>query len=187
MTEQKLERNPRIVQRAVWLWRKLLENPKYDNLGNTGTPQEKETMGVASMMADMIPKNNTSDVLDRFCAALFQKIMDNHNPWLCTSVDYGPDGILQDAAKEAGLDMQFPWKTNVWVQEDFVTVSAGYGAPHMNQYPLSDSRWLITDLRGDDMPKVIEAIESGIDLGLRIERENEHFAASFATGAAGGG
>lgn len=46
------------------------------------------------------------------------------------SVDYGPDRILSDAASEAGIIADFPWKTHMRIDRDKITVSCGYGAPY---------------------------------------------------------
>lgn len=45
--------------------------------------------------------------------------------------DYHPDRSLNEAAETAGIDeSRFPWKTNMWIRDGAVTVSAGYAAPH---------------------------------------------------------
>lgn len=44
-------------------------------------------------------------------------------------VDYDPNELLLNAAKEAGISKTvFPWKTIVWVKDNKVTVRDGYNA-----------------------------------------------------------
>lgn len=53
---------------------------------------------------------------------------------LVLSVDYGPEGLLREAAQMAGVS-GFPWKTTMWVCWDarpeccYVEVRPGYGRP----------------------------------------------------------
>jgi hypothetical protein len=161
--------NPIIIDRAVELWKRALGAPKYQN----ERPGE-ETLPLASMLASMTPKNNTPDVLEAFGAALKASLLveDPENGWYGKTylrVDYDPDRTLAAAANTAGLEMTFPWKTTMHIDEDKVSFSIGYGAPDQHHYPLPDGRWLVTTLRGDEMPKIIERVAAGVDLGLTIE------------------
>jgi hypothetical protein len=152
--------NERIVDRAVSLWRKMLACPKYDN----GDP----SVGgfIASTMAAMIPRNVSEERLDGFCVHL--------KAWLMTPgprgdfyskqslhVDYHPDEGLRSSAALAALTMEFPWKTSMWLYGDHLNVRAGYSAPTIYHYPLTDDRWLVTDLYGSELSKVIEYIDGG--------------------------
>lgn len=43
--------------------------------------------------------------------------------------DYGPDIKLGLAAEKAGIDcVKFPWKTSMYIDNDEISVSDGYGA-----------------------------------------------------------
>ncbi len=50
-------------------------------------------------------------------------------------VDYGPEGILADAAKASGGSFVFPAKTRMWIEQGEVTVSCGYRAQPVRVYP----------------------------------------------------
>ena len=67
-------------------------------------------------------------------------------------VDYGPDMLLSQAAEEAGLKMEFPWKTNMWLHNDCVAVRNGYAAPVQYHYPLDEDsqQWCVTTMSGTD-------------------------------------
>ena len=123
--------SPAAISKAVDIWKTLLANPKYDNLGDTGTPDERRTMGFASALTAMISKNNTPDVLDRFGEELAKALaaVDVPGNYYWLDVDYQPCQMLADAAKSAGLKMEWPWKTTTWIKADSVELRAGYGAP----------------------------------------------------------
>lgn len=125
--------NPRAIKLAVELWKKLLIDRKYDNMGDTGTPDERSQMGMASKLASLIPANNTRDILEAFGDALTRILTDDPRSCQCGTtmtlgVDYGPDSTLARAAKEVGLQMEWPWKTVMWIRDDCVQLKSGYGA-----------------------------------------------------------
>lgn len=165
--------NPVIVDRAVELWKRVLATPLYQN------ERPGEGGSLAPILAAMAPKNNAPDVLESFGVALKKSLLqeDADQGWYGKTylgVDYGPDRTLADAAEEAGLQMQFPWKTSMHIYTDKVCFSIGYGSPDVYHYPLSGGRWLITDLRGKDIAKLIALIEAGADLSLQIEASTTH-------------
>ena len=176
--------NERIVDRAVALWIEMLSAPKYDNLGENSPESRESTMQsvLASVLTSELPKNNTSEVLLRFGVELKKMLMapteikftNYRNEETITtqlynylSVDYHPDVPLSAAAERAGLKMHFPWKTSMFLDEKYLYVSYGYGAPHVYHYPLSSDRWLVTALSGDDVGKIVALVEAGkLDLNL---------------------
>lgn len=174
MTHQPYTPNERIIDRAITLWKRALEAPIYRN-EPLGAATSQNLM--AGVMATMIPKNNTPDVLDAFGRELKDSLMRQHqgerNPdylfyerSLC--VDYDPCTLLAKAATTAGLRMQFPWKTYMDIQQDCLSFSMGYGAETIYHYPLANDRWLLTSLRGGDISKVIAAVDGG-ELKLLVE------------------
>jgi hypothetical protein len=166
--------NPVIVEKAVELWVQMLINPKYDHIGDS-EPMKFEYFATM-IMADMLPKNSTPEIMEKFKVALrgnllspFEtKYMQNGKEVSYSkmvtylSVDYDPDLILRDAAEKAGLKTKFPWKTSMRLTDSYVTVSYGYGAEYVFFYPLSDNRWFVTTLYGSDMDKVIKLIEDAV-------------------------
>lgn len=158
----------------------MLRNPKYDNGDNSFAGMVTQTL--AHMVREAKP--TPMDAIDRFGVEL-KKILMAPLEWEAKSyrqgepttkyttlfdymsVDYGPDIPLSEAAKRAGLEMEFPWKTSMSLREDSVCLSYGYGAPYVYHYPLSGDRWLVTTLSGNDIDKIIALVEAGvIDLNL---------------------
>lgn len=169
--------NEKIVDRAVELWKRALGAPVYRNTA-PGSPGNTPANDMASLMVAVLPKNNTPEILGAFGSALKKLLMEKqpyrHNPESADyirslGVDYDPDEILDRAAKEAGLKMKFPWKTNMYIYGDRLMFSTGYAGARMHHYPLPDGRWLVADLSGDDMDKIIALAASGVETGLTIE------------------
>ena len=164
-----------IVNRAVELWCRKLNMPKFDN-------GDDSTTGIMSMMLATLnihnDKDEISDMLKRievFRKELTEAINKSYNDSgyynSYLSVDYGPDKILHDAAVIAEIpSSQFSCKSTVSFSSDCVTTSFGYGAEGVNHFPLPDGRWLITTLRGSDINKIITQVMNGNDLGFEIEK-----------------
>ncbi len=155
------ERIPeRMVDRAVTIWKRALANPIYRNT----TPRDREhfQFEVLNAMTAALPKNNTPEVLERFGEAL-KDILTNglmvtpdygdRQPYQLRdrhlSVDYHPCRSLAAAAERAGLKMEFPIKTGMYIGDDHISFSMGYGEPRTYHYPLPDGRWFTSGLSGD--------------------------------------
>lgn len=171
--------NPLIVDRAVAIWRKLVENPKHDNMGDTGTPQERFTMAMGSSLAKLIPNTASQPgVLDKFCEALRAALLKEEKVSYGSGsryeqsmhVDYGPDQTLANAAEAAGLKLEWPWKTNMWLAEDSLSLRYGYAAPQVFHYPIDDGRWVVTRLSGEDIKLVLP---HAAIIGLTIDDADE--------------
>ena len=180
--------NPRIVNRAVELWVEMLAAPNYDNGDNSFAG------AVTQMLVSKIKANNTPEVLVKFADEL-RAILSGPHKWLSypthyagqpkptappveyetlfnsLHVDYAPDIPLADAAKRAGLEMEFPWKTNMYLNEDYLSLTRGYGGALEYHYPLTDNRWLVTHLYGEDIGKIIALVEDGT-LTLELTKTN---------------
>ena len=166
--------NEVIVDRAVELWIDMLKYPKYDNLGPNSpeSTYSKHVNGMASMLATRAPKNNTPEVLEAFGRELKAILIgpfewsNGSNRYVDTvnelHVDYQPDIYLDTAAKRSGLKMEFPWKTNIRLYNDSLSLSYGYGAETVYHYPLLNNKWLITTLSGSDIVKIKSLIERKI-------------------------
>ena len=121
---------------AKW-WRNVLENgAKFDNMGDTGSPEERRTSDMTSMLAKMNVKPVTKEQLDTFERELVSSL-EGKEDRLGLHCDYGPDLTLSEAAKIAGISTaNFPWKTNMFIREDgTVSVSYGYGAEDVEVTP----------------------------------------------------
>ena len=167
MSRRYYEPNALIVDRAVEVWKRLLRNPKYDAVGDDVESQRANPhMAFASLLAHNC-RNNAEEpgVLDKFGEALRKRLMEKDPEYHCfethLSVDYDPCRTLHQAAEEAGLKMQWPWKTTMHLDTDNLCVGVGYGAPYEYHYPLPDGRWLITGLNGKDIDKIIDYVQGG--------------------------
>lgn len=122
---------PEYVRAAVNWWANAIVNPKFDNGDNSMAG------GMAFLMAMMVSKKSSisKDQIDIFKKELADIIVEQMESSYCgecqLGVDYHPDMLLYSAAQKAGIndDMGFPWKTNMRISKEQVSVSAGYAAP----------------------------------------------------------
>lgn len=96
-----------------------------------GTVHHQEGAGnavdaIAGMLADILSTPSTGRNLKKFEKILAEKIMTSpQDEWTSIWVDYAPEGILWDAAKEAGINpANFPWKTGTHIYPDEGTIYA---------------------------------------------------------------
>lgn len=114
------------LKAGEWWANQLFEGtPRFNNGGD----------GMAGMLATMLAVQTTPDISkkERFAAELAITIdekLERGDNYLFVGVDYGPDGILSGAAErvECSKDTanRWPWKTDMTIRKDSVTVSAGY-------------------------------------------------------------
>lgn len=159
----------RTARKAAELWKKMLASPKFDN------GDETEKGGLATLLAHLVPVNTTEDLLDKFAEKLVEQIMTpgksdpDYFPGSNLHVDYGPDLTLSECAEAVGLKCQFPWKTNMWIRRDVVSVSHGYGAEQINYYALENGRWLVTTLSGSEVEKIKKYVTDGTLPDFKVE------------------
>lgn len=178
-----------IIERAAELWARALRKPSFDN----GDRSFAGFVGMAmiSSLADR-KAEQTRDMdtkIDAFRSSLADHLKfsrdhegeetgktDKYGPikyYLETylSTDYSPCRTLCECAAKVGIPIElFSIKSNVSLYHDSVSAAFGYGIEPTYHYPLSDGRWLLCDLRGAEMPKIIKAVESGLLPELRVER-----------------
>ena len=72
---------------------------------------------LAGLMADTLNEVPQDEALEKFEKILAEKIMTGERwEWSSIWVDYAPDDILAEAAKEAGINCaNFPWKTGMHI------------------------------------------------------------------------
>ncbi len=151
----------RTARKAAELWKNMLRSPKFDN-GDTSPMGD-----MATMLAEMIPVNTSDDLLEAFAEKLAERIMTPSEKYpeyfenATLRVDYDPDLTLSECADEVGLICQFPWKTNMLVRSNVVSVSHGYGAEQVNHYALDNGKWLVTTLSGSDIEKIKKFVTDG--------------------------
>ena len=160
-TEPDMPDNPapdHIIDRAVELWKRMLRNPTFQHTRpGEGTRNEEMTQ----LLAASIAKTGDEESLERFGVEL-RKILTTPQRGYCPrsiGSDYGPDTYLFEAATRAGFTGTFPWKTDMYVNDDCVSVSVGYAAPAVHHYSLGDGRWLMVRLSGFDIQRVIDLVK----------------------------
>lgn len=125
---------------ARWWAERVDGTKRHDNGGNDFTSF------MAGMMADTLREPPKVGALERFEKILTEKIVENgsimqHETFL--DVDYSPDRILSEAAKEAGINTNnFPWKTCMCIslERNMIQVRDGYRAPWETIWPETDRK-----------------------------------------------
>jgi hypothetical protein len=117
------------AKRAAKWWRNVLENR---NVGDAKLEENNAAWNLFRFFTAQEESRPTED-LDRFEEILTSKIEKNLEKGdFCIGVDYDPDLILANSAKEAGLRIGFggwPFKTVMWIDDTKIEVKEGYGAP----------------------------------------------------------
>lgn len=131
---------------ADW-WAKAVGAPTFRATDENSSPEDQANMGLAGMMAsavaDLHPVSERAGA--KFAEALaeaIEKTLRDAGKWgVSLDVDYGPCRMLHEAATTAGVNgSRFPWKTNMRVTTEHVTVSAGYRAA--DQLVWASEEWL---------------------------------------------
>ena len=121
--------NINTAQRAAKWWANQLRgNATLDN--GEHSPSGIMTMGLAAHLQKIEKQKQTPELIDKFELELTKALTDAEHFW-CVGVDYHPDMLLQEAADKAGLPLgmtSLPWKTTMWIKDDKISVSCGYGA-----------------------------------------------------------
>jgi len=178
-----------IIERAVELWCRALKRPEKDNGDQSYHGAIGRGMAEANMEAQIAKVDDYPAAIERFREILVKrlKFARDHEGELTGKgagsahperyrlthglhCDYNPDRELAEAAEEAGLPLSaFSWKSDVsYYGGKAVSTSFGYGVGDTYHYPLSDGRWLVCKLQGEDMPKIVKAVEEG-HLTLEVE------------------
>jgi len=162
-----------IIDRAVELWKRVLEDPEYQVVEKDASAEDQIYQAKCSGLANMVPNNATPELLEAFGKELKQRLLKGDEAGYKTTsldVDYHPDKTLADSAQAAGLKLEFPYKTHMHLYFDCVSFTCGYRSEQICHYPMKDGKWLTTTLRGSDIAKVIEYVEGGKPV---FEVENE--------------
>ncbi len=148
----------RMIERAAELWKRMLRTPRFDNSDTS------ERGGLAASMAYVASPERSEERLEAFRVALVERLiflrdhdgeeigkphpynaqmMETYRFPHSLDVDYDPCEVLAHAARQAGFERVnktlFPWKTNMgFYDPKCIGVSAGYAAPTLYHYPMSD-------------------------------------------------
>lgn len=161
----------RTAKKAAEIWKGLLRAPKYDN-GDHGP-----TGAMTQFLVSKLKSNATEEILEVFGEELVKLILTpsdtspDYYPNSRLHVDYDPCKPLRTAAEIAGLKMEFPWKTNMNIHADFVSVAAGYGSDWVNHYALDNGKWLVTTITAShtELEMIKAHVMAGAPLTFKVE------------------
>ena len=122
---------PEYVKVAVNWWANAIVNPKFDNGDDSVAGEMTFLLAMMVNSKNSISKEQIA-IFKKELAQLIIEKMDSSFVGECRlGVDFHPDRLLYTAAQKAGIDnnMGFPWKTNMRITKNNVSVSAGYAAP----------------------------------------------------------
>lgn len=179
----------RIYDRVAKLWADMLRNPRFDNgdssangamalglasVGNTRRQNDAEFSAKVdrfeTILADrlkFLAAHDGEEMPESEWEVYSHITFKKYHKVTHLDCDYDPDRTLEWAALQAGFanvaKTLFPWKTNMSFYDSLgaIALSAGYAAEDVYHYPLSDGKWLLCNLRGNDMPSIIAAVEAG--------------------------
>ena len=134
----------KLFEAAANWWAEQISGHKlnWDNgAQNEGDAKDREAGNMMWLLGNytamMARDRNTPEKIEKFKESLIRKMKEAYenavkhysNYQLVLSIDYHPDEILSEAAKEAEIDdMVFPCKTVMWVDAKKVSAKCGYGA-----------------------------------------------------------
>ena len=164
-----------MIERAAELWARKLQNPTFDN------GDQSNTGFMTMMLATVNIQNDKENVeggmalkIEEFRHQLIIELKNSRDKEYfeghSLSVDYHPCRTLTNVAEKVGIPLsQFSCKSTVYIQDDRVVTSFGYGKENMSHYPLSKGGWLLTTLNGSDISKIIKHVEDGNSMGFEVE------------------
>lgn len=122
---------PEYVKVAVNWWANAIVNPKFDNGDDTVAGGMTFLFAMMVNSKSSISKEQVAIFKTELAQLIVEKMDSSWNGECKLGVDYHPDKLLYTAAQKAGIDdnMGFPWKTNMSITKNNVSVSAGYAAP----------------------------------------------------------
>lgn len=121
----------KLIETAVNWWADKISNRHHHD---NGAGDDKASI-MACFMADLMFNPIAEQQIDLFKEELRNRIRKsfddgNKDVWLCT--DYAPCRTLAESAEVAGINLlNFPFKTNMVINEDKVRVSDGYCQPYV--------------------------------------------------------
>ena len=114
------------IEKASNWWSEQLRSPSFDN------GDDSKTGEMCHMMATMAHSDISDAKIDKFKSELRLRMSDC-NESVRIDVDYDPCQMLRMSAKAADINTSittFPWKTNMYFEDEKVMVSMGYRTPY---------------------------------------------------------
>ena len=98
----------------------------------------------AGMLADQMVKPASDAQLQKFKNSLVMRISEKVSQGVnivYLRCDYAPCRELIESAKSANIPLDnFPWKTDMRIENDLIEVSDGYGMPWVDIWPVADKK-----------------------------------------------
>lgn len=172
----KLEKvSDKMINKAVDVWCKKLLIPVFDNGDDSAIGAMSHMLSTANIQHDKAATSDIESKIEVFRISLIDRLVkarnsDDYFPcWL--DVDYSPCKTLAESADKAGIPhSQFSCKSSVSVWDKHISASFGYGAETTFLYPLSNGKWLKTNLTGgSDLDKIFNHVLDGNELGFEVE------------------
>jgi hypothetical protein len=119
------------IEKAINWWADRVTTPTFDALSNDERKDHNnDGMIFAEILAYLLVKPIEKFAREKFIFALREELQKEDTRAIRgLFVDYGPDLILSEAAKSAGIsENNFPWKTCMWFRDGKVIVALGYRA-----------------------------------------------------------
>lgn len=112
---------------ANW-WATRIKNFKRFDNGESDKNNFLASLLATQNALNSMPSEEQLITFEKALAKLIKDELKTKNE-VIVKVDYDPNELLLNAAKEAGISKTvFPWKTIVWVKDNKVTVRDGYNA-----------------------------------------------------------
>jgi hypothetical protein len=163
-----------LIHKAVDIWCKKLYAPVFDNGDDSALGGMASALAMMNIQSAKLDDDEMNEKVEVFRKALTDALIlerdsgERGRSWL--DVDYHPCKLLADAAEIAGIPKSlFSIKSSVSINNGYVSTSFGYAADYICHYPFDDNKWLVTSLRGSDIPKVIEHVKSGNSAGFQVD------------------
>lgn len=142
--------NKKVLEAATNWWIDQITGLKlnWDNgAQNEGSSKDREVGNkmwmLGNMVANQAREGITKEQIDIFRDKLMENIENkfkmnpSENFHCILSVDYYPGEILSESVLKAGIDPNvFPCKTIMWISEEKVIASCGYGSSEKQIFPI---------------------------------------------------
>ncbi len=129
LSQEEMAKIEKVASIAAHWWSQVVRKPHCDNA-------DASELGKSVMNAQMVVALKKGfpleETISAFEMALKKKIQrelvsKQHPEWdrITITVDYKPDFLLKEAAREAHLDVEFPWKTSMDISMDRIVAQYG--------------------------------------------------------------
>lgn len=129
LSQEEMTKIEKVASIAAHWWSQVIEQTHFDN---ADASELGKSMWVAQMISALKKGLPLEETISAFESALKKKIQrelvsKQHPEWdrITIRVDYKPDFLLRETAREAHLDIEFPWKTVMDISMDHVVVQYG--------------------------------------------------------------